>query len=253
QLLSDGSQTLDTFPNGELRAGSQARVVRFTQDLTTTLFQPTLESAGLILTEVLGEDEKGNYLHLDGLINAQNAYVPDHLQDYFDFGVDDDFMIDFMIRGETIFHTTSASYAALNTKTLVFTIDGNTYTVTFTAGATDAASVVSEINDQQDEAVEAQVLGTTEFRVRSIVDTGYFTVSGTAQAQLNFAAPVVKIIAKHDGVDTGYYFQQDGTGDLTFFLESGGTGKTITADSDFHVLDGLWHYVAVVVDYDGNG
>jgi hypothetical protein len=252
QLLSDGSQKLEDFESVQLRAGDQSVLVRFTQPFNRTLFKPLLENTGLILEEVFGEDDPGKYIHFDGLLESQNAVIQDHAQDYLDLG-SKDFMIDFLFRAETIFTSSSASYAAMSGKTLIFTIDGTPYTVTFTAAAVDATTTAQEINDQHGDKVECQVFGTTELKIRTLIDSGYFTISGTAFAQLTLAAPVVYPIHKHDGVDTGYYIKQDGIGNLIFFMESGGTGATITADASFHLFDGVWHYIAIVIDESGNG
>lgn len=253
RIVSDGSQKLEDFVGENLRAGSQSTIVRFTQPFNRILFVALLESTGLILEEVFGEDDSGKYIQFDGLLESQNADIPDHAQDFLDLD-SKDFMIDFWFRAETIFTSSSASYAAMSGKTLIFTIDGTPYTVTFTAAAVDAATTAQEINDQHGDKVEAQVFGTTELKIRTLIDSGYFTMSsGTAFAQLNLAAPVVFIIHKHDGVDTGYYVKQDGTGNLTFFMESGGTGATVTAASAFHLFDGTWNYIAIVIDESGNG
>lgn len=252
QLVTDGSQILGDFEDGSLRAGNQSVVVRFTDNFSRTLFKPLLESTGLILQEVLGEDDKGKYIYLDGLLESQNASIADHEQDFLDLGTKD-FMFDFLFRGETVFLSSSASYAGLTGTTLIFTIDGVAHTVTFTADAVDAASVVQEINDQQGDFVEAQVFGTTELKIRTVAVDGYFTISGTAFTGLDLAAPVIFPVHKHDGT-SGYYFKQDGVGDLTFFIEGiWGDTATITADSSFHLLDGSFNFITVVIDRSGNG
>lgn len=253
QLLVDGSQQLQNFTSTQLRAGNQKVLVRFTQPFSRTLFAPIIESTGLLLEEVFGEDDPGKYIHFDGLLQSQNATIPDYSQDFIDFGTKD-FMIGFLFRAETIFTSSSASYAAMTGLDLDFTIGGGTpFTVTFTDAAEDAATTSQEINDQHGDKVEAQVFGTTELKIRTLIDSGYFTIAGTAFAQLDLSAPVVFPIYKHDGVDTGYYFEQDGTDDLTFFLEDGTTARTITADSSFHLFDGIWHYILVVCDRSGDG
>ena len=252
KLVSDGSQKLEDFESTLLRVGDQSILVRFTQPFNRTLFKPLLENTGLILEEVFGEDDPGKYIQFDGLLENQNATIPDHAQDFLDLN-SKDFMIDFLFRGETIFTSSSASYAAMSGKTLIFTIEGTPYTVTFTAAVVDAATTAQEINDQHGDKVECQVFGTDELKISTLIDSGYFTISGTAFAQLNLAAPVVFPIHKHDGVDTGYYIKQDGTGDLTFFMESGGTAATVTAASAFHLFDGAWHYIVIVIDESGNG
>lgn len=253
QMLQDGSQMLSDFENdGSLRAGNQSFIVMFTDNFSRTLFKPLLESTGLVLVEVLGEDDKGKYMHLDGLLENQQATITDLDQDFLDMGTDD-FMIDFLIRGETIFISDSASYASLSTKTLIFTIDGTTHTVTFTAAATDAASVVQEINDQQGDFVEAQVFGTTELKIFTVADDGFFTISGTAFAQLDLSAPIVFPISKSTAAPLGYLFLQPGTSEFEFRVRKPGNSTQIFADSSFHLFDGSCHYIVIVIDHDGDG
>lgn len=253
EMLADGSQLSSGYnENGLLRAGSQSVPVRFMDNFSRTLFKPLLESTGLSLVEVLGENPYGKYINFNGLLNGQYAYVEDHKQTYLDLGTND-FMIDFMVRGETVFVSTSASYAALTGKTLIFTIDGDDYTVTFTSAATDAASVVEEIHQQQGTIINSQVFGTTELKIVTADISGYFTISGTAFAQLNLAAPTFYPVYKHDGT-SGYWFKQDGTGDFTFYIEGiWGDTATITANSLFHLLDGSFHYICVTINRTGNG
>lgn len=255
QLLADGSQQLQNFTSAQLRAGNQSVVVKFTQPFNRTIFYLTAENTGLVLEEVFGEDEPGKYINFDGLFENQNATVPQHLQFALDLG-SKDFMWDFLFRGETVFVSSSASYAAMTGLDLDFTVGGGTpFTVTFTAAAIDASTTAKEINDQHGDKIECLVYNTDELRMKSLQDSSYFIIGGTALAQLNLSAPIIFPIHKHDedSTGTGYYFKQDGTGDLTFFMESGGTGVTITADSLFNLLDGAWHYIAVVIDKSGNG
>lgn len=255
QMLQDGSQILSTFENaGSLRAGTQSFVVRFTDNFSRTLFKPLLESTGLVLEEVLGENPKGKYMHLDGLLESQQATITDEDQDFLDLGTDD-FMIDFLFRAETVYISQIASYAGLTGLTLIFTIDGTPHTVTFTAAATDAASVVQEINNQQGDFVEAQVFGTTELKIFSVADDGFFTITGTAVGGLDLLSHRIVILEKTNG---SISFNCDilnsaGSNLLIFEINDGVTSKQITADASFFLADGSWHYIAITCDRDGNG
>lgn len=251
-LTLTGSQTLATFPDGSLRITNQTHVARFTEDLSRTLHTPFLESTELILTETLGENNKGKFLRLNGIDFNQYATVPDHTQQLLNLGTDD-FMFDFLYCADTEFISNTASYGSLDTKTLLFNIASTTHAVSFDAAATNAFTVAKQINDQQGFYVDAQVFSADQIKIKSVFGSKFFTMSGTAKVQLNLNAPDVFPIWKHDNVDTGYYFKQAGVSDFTFFMESGGTAKTITAATSFDLNDGIKHYVVMLADEDGNG
>lgn len=80
---------------------------------------------------------------------------------------------------------TSGAAFALAGLDLDVTVAGNVRTVTFTAGATDAATTAGEINDQIGAWVTATVIDTGEIRITTT--TGGLSVSGAANAQLNFS------------------------------------------------------------------